>query len=118
MDPAEINDPGAACLREIEEETGLRREQITGFALKYVVIINKSDLVDVIFYFIGETDDKLELIETDEGSLHWVGITDAHELPMSDWVKSAFRRWAGDPGNKRLMLCSVDLVRNINWIAL
>lgn len=71
LEPYEMATPLAACLREVEEETGLRPEDIEGLELRYIVTrLSGTDLRQQ-FVFAGRAKtDKLS--RTDEGELHWI----------------------------------------------
>lgn len=71
LEPSEIGDPLAACLREIEEETGLRPEDIEGLELRYILLrLNGRDLRQQ-FVYVGRTG-RRDVSATEEGELHWV----------------------------------------------
>ncbi|MDT2287821.1 NUDIX hydrolase [Paenibacillus larvae] len=45
VEPGEIRNPRAACLREIQEETGIEENQIKQFRLQYILIrLNQQEL--------------------------------------------------------------------------
>ncbi|WP_080846508.1 NUDIX domain-containing protein [Cytobacillus gottheilii] len=73
----EINEPQEACLREIEEETGLKREFIENLKLRYIVHrIKENQEIRLQYVFFGNVSKINTLIESDEGSLAWVGYND------------------------------------------
>jgi len=45
LEPEEINAPAEACLREIEEETKIRLDNIMDFRLKYIIVRNNNGLI-------------------------------------------------------------------------
>lgn len=71
LEPYEMAAPLAACLREVEEETGLTPGDIEGLELRYIVTrLSGTDLRQQ-FVFTGRAKtDKLSL--TEEGELHWI----------------------------------------------
>jgi 8-oxo-dGTP diphosphatase len=71
LEPAEIRDPFAACLREIREETGLRSADLANLRMQYILIRLKDDEIRQQFFFIGDTL-KRKLGTTEEGELHWI----------------------------------------------
>jgi 8-oxo-dGTP diphosphatase len=81
LEPHELNNPRAACLREITEETGIVSEDITDLQMKYVLIrLNKNEIRQQFFY-VGRTD-KHPFVVTDEGELHWIPKAEVLERPM------------------------------------
>lgn len=71
MEPDEIGDPRAACLREIREETGLSEEQISGLALRYIILRRSGEEIRVQYVFFGHADSR-GVGATDEGELQWI----------------------------------------------
>lgn len=73
----EINEPKKACLREIEEETGLKGDYINNLTLRYVVFRAKGNQeIRIQYVFFGTVSKSSTLIESDEGSLEWVKFED------------------------------------------
>jgi 8-oxo-dGTP diphosphatase len=72
-------DPYTSALREIKEETGLSLSQL---ALRGVYNVDAAQEVGItLFIFTGESTSR-EVIEGDEGSLHWVPIARVGELSL------------------------------------
>jgi 8-oxo-dGTP diphosphatase len=72
-------DPYTSALREIKEETGLSVGQLT---LRGVYNVDAVQEVGItLFIFTGESATR-EVIEGDEGSLHWVPIASTGHLPV------------------------------------
>ena len=73
----EINEPQKACLREIEEETGLKSDYIDNLTLRYIVLrIKENQEIRIQYVFFGKVSKSSTLIESDEGSLAWVDYKD------------------------------------------
>lgn len=71
LEPGEIGDPLSACLREVEEETGLRPEDLEGLELRYILLrLNGTDLRQQ-FVYIGRAL-RRDVTLTEEGELHWI----------------------------------------------
>ena len=81
MECAELNDPQAACLREVWEETGIAAEQIRNLSLRYVILRRQRDAIRQTYIYFGETDAKA-VDKTDEGKLYWI--------PESDLLKRTY----------------------------
>jgi len=77
----EMNDPCAACLREIEEESGIPPSAVHSMDLQYILIGKTSEYVGQSYIYFGETT-QTEIIHTDEGKLAWV--------PESQWMQRRF----------------------------
>lgn len=71
LEPYELNNPRAACLREIMEETGITEDEISGLRMQYILLrLNKTEIRQQFFY-IGRTNQNPKF-NTDEGELHWI----------------------------------------------
>jgi 8-oxo-dGTP diphosphatase len=84
IEPHELNDPKSACLREIYEETGIKKENIFNLELRYVIIRRAKDTLRQNYVYFGETD-IAKVIDTDEGTLHWI---DENELLNREFTKT------------------------------
>lgn len=71
IEPNEINDPLAACYREIEEETGISRDKISSLDMKYIITRRSKDEIRQSYVYFGETT-ATDFIQTDEGVLYWI----------------------------------------------
>jgi len=71
MEPEEINDPYKAICREINEETNIDTDNIEDLKLKYIVYNRNEEEVVINHFFFGGVKSP-EIIENDEGTLHWV----------------------------------------------
>lgn len=68
----EFNEPKKACLREIEEETGIKGNQINNLTLRYVVHRAKEKQeIRIQYVLFGTVSKNSTLIESGEGSLEW-----------------------------------------------
>lgn len=71
IEPYEINNPLAACYREIEEETGISYNQITSLELLYIITRRSKDEIRQSYIYFGQTT-VTDVIQTDEGELFWI----------------------------------------------
>ncbi|WP_273717062.1 NUDIX hydrolase [Alkalihalobacillus pseudalcaliphilus] len=84
LEEGEISDPYRACLRELEEETGLTDEHIQGLSLKYMVFRNKSNReIRTQYVFFGVLMHDQPLVESEEGSLSWIPIKQIESKSVS-----------------------------------
>jgi 8-oxo-dGTP diphosphatase len=84
METYELNDPIKTCLREIEEETGIKKENIYNLKLRYIIIHRYKNMIRQNYIYFGETDKK-DLINTEEGTLHWI---EENELLGKEYTKT------------------------------
>lgn len=77
IESSEFNSPKNACLREIEEETGLINNNIKSLKLKYIVhrIVGNWE-IRTQYVFCGDVSIKTKLIESEEGQLEWFSYKD------------------------------------------
>jgi 8-oxo-dGTP diphosphatase len=69
----EISDPDIACIREIEEETGLKSNNINELKLRYIVMRLKDNReIRVQYVYFGSVEQNAQLVESDEGELIWL----------------------------------------------
>lgn len=92
LEPEEINDLELSCIREIYEETGIKKEDITELKLKYILLRLKGTEIREQFIYFGTTM-KQEIIDTEEGKLHWVNIETIHSLEMPWIIKSMIEHY-------------------------
>ncbi len=71
LEPHEISDPEQAALREVEEETGIRRDQIRDFRLQALIHRRRADEIRVQYLYLGVVSHR-RVRDTEEGTLHWV----------------------------------------------
>jgi 8-oxo-dGTP diphosphatase len=84
IEGTEINEPQKACLREIEEETGLKSDYIENLTLRYIVHrIKENQEIRIQYVFFGNVTKNTNLIESVEGSLAWVGYNDISSQNVS-----------------------------------
>lgn len=73
LEKEEISNPFASCLREIEEETGLTSNDISGLKLRYIIhrLSSKNNEIRQQYVYFGNAL-RREVTQTDEGQLHWI----------------------------------------------
>ncbi|MED4681877.1 NUDIX domain-containing protein [Bacillus nitratireducens] len=88
MESNEINSPMVASYREIEEETGFKKDEIKNFRLKYILLEKNSGEIRQQYVYIGETK-HMNFIPSDEGELFWVPKNEILDLYTSKrfWCK-------------------------------
>ena len=98
IEPEEINDPKAAALREIYEESGLMQQEIKDFSLRYILLRLKDDEIRQQYIYFGRTDRK-DIISSEEGELFWIKQEGLAQLHMSTlnrlMLEDYFRNPAG-----------------------
>lgn len=117
VEPQEINDPHAACLREIREETGLTEVDVTDLALRYIVLRRCQDEIRLNYAYFGESA-KRKLADCDEGELHWLHRDMVQNLPMSALNRLIIRRYLEKGIENDVMVGTLNGSDAIEWMKL
>lgn len=108
LEPAEIGDPRAACLREVEEETGLRPEDIEGLELRYILLrLNGTDLRQQ-FVYVGRSK-RRDVATTEEGELHWIPREEILHRDIPYVFKTLLGHWLTEGPGERLWMGTATL---------
>ncbi|QUI24112.1 NUDIX hydrolase [Vallitalea pronyensis] len=121
LEQEELNLPKVACLREIEEETGLREEHLSNLELKYIVFRRHDLEMRIQYIYFGHTD-KTNVIECNEGELYWVDVCgDLFQKKMTFTTRTTLEHYFKNKKNKKdnkIILGSVTTKNNVpimNW---
>ena len=82
----EVNEFGnfmSACFREIEEETGLKSNNVVSLNLKYVILRQRKSELSQQFIYVGSATTR-QIGTTDEGTLHWIPSQHIFDYQMTD----------------------------------
>jgi len=72
-------DPLTGVLREIREETGLT---VSNVRLRGATNVDAGKSVGIMLFVFTATADSRDVIECEEGSLHWVPLSAVNDLPL------------------------------------
>jgi 8-oxo-dGTP diphosphatase len=86
IEPSEVNNPEAACIREIYEETGIAQNEIYDLSLRYIIIRQKDREIRQQYVFFGKTH-KTEIQSNEEGDLYWINESELLGLELSEIIK-------------------------------
>ena len=95
FEPEELNDPQACVLRELQEETGLTADALSGLALRYITMRLKNGEVRQNYYYFAELKDGFTVDDSNEGRLRWADWSEVAALPqpVTAWyVTDHYRR--------------------------
>lgn len=81
FEEGELNDPERCVLRELCEELGLTREDLTGLAMRYVTHRLKNGEIRQNYYFFAGLREERPL-ESTEGILRWIPYDQIPQLDM------------------------------------
>lgn len=74
IDEHELNNPEAACYREIFEETSITRSSIRDLRLAYIIHRLKEKEIRIQYVFVGRVHANQILVPSNEGELFWMTI--------------------------------------------
>jgi len=93
LEHSELNDPTAACLREIDEETGIKPYEIQDLRLRYIIHSKRPEEIHLQYHFFGIYKGTKPLKRTDEGELHWIDEGDIVDLEMPPALHCLFKHY-------------------------
>lgn len=84
------------ALREIEEETGLRPEDLTDIRLRGVTMVDSGEQIGVMLFVFSMRAKRRDVPKhNEEGALHWVPLDQVLTLPVVEDVPPVLRRLFG-----------------------
>ncbi|GAA0453889.1 NUDIX domain-containing protein [Alkalibacillus silvisoli] len=93
METSEMNNPEAACFREIAEETGISPKEVQDLSLRYIVQRMKGDQIYIQYIFFGYIQSDVKLVESDEGKLNWVHYKQVKEQPVTEATRELVKHY-------------------------
>ena len=81
FEESELNDPKKCVLREMEEELGLRSNDILDLSLRYITHRLKNGEIRQNYYYFARLKEE-KLLQSTEGILRWVPYGDIPALDM------------------------------------
>ena len=78
----ELNNPKKCILRELEEETGIKENQIQDLKMKYLFIRNYNGMVVQNYFFFAELTYMPDLKQCKEGTFEWVPVAEIFDKPL------------------------------------
>ena len=86
----ELNNATKCVLRELQEELGLKPEQILNLSLRYVSLRNMDDEIRQNYYFFAELSPEVSWdLPSSEGTTRWFSLNEIAALPMPFTAKYA-----------------------------
>ena len=84
----ELNDAKACVVREMEEELGLKLDDIEGLTLRYVTLRHTKGEIRQNYYFFAKLKDNVnDHLESNEGICKWFSIDEITRLEMPFTVR-------------------------------
>lgn len=121
IEPREINDPEAAVLREIEEETGLTPSEVSELTLKYITIRIKENELRQQYLYFGRIE-RCRFSSCPEGELHLIPLAEVLERTLSAVNKQTLEyHFAEGHARNEVMVgtvSNVDGLPRVTWAPL
>lgn len=117
IEPAEMNEPKKACIREIKEETGLEETDINSLNLQYIIMRKAASEIRIQYVYFGTTL-KTQLCQTEEGELNWIAKNNILNRSMSATTKETLKRYILHNNSKIIEVAIVDCDNEkpvLNW---
>ncbi|WP_256865400.1 NUDIX domain-containing protein [Paenibacillus sp. 32352] len=114
----ELNHPMKASYREIEEETGFKKDEIKNFTLKYILIENSIDEIRQQYVYFGETTHR-SFTPSDEGELFWIHKNELLNLKTSKAIRFTIQHYLENPAENQIVVGTVtesnEQLPTIQW---
>lgn len=102
----ELNDAGAAALRELEEEIYLGEKDLNGFQLRYITLRNKNNEIRLNYYFFAELAEGVKVTDfCDEGLLEWVSLDKIKDKIMPYTAKYVLQHYCATGRTDSRLYC-------------
>lgn len=82
IEAEEHNNPYAACLREIQEETGIAPTQLEDLTLRYIIVRRHGNVIRESNVYFGKTTTR-DFVDSPEGTLQWVSKEKLGEMEFT-----------------------------------
>ena len=93
----EFEDIPAAALRELREEAGIRRDDVTGLRVRRVVARQENGDVAVLFFCSGRIQPDVSLVESGEGRVDWHRLDRLDGIEMIPNARQSLMEILSDP---------------------
>ncbi|WEG14534.1 NUDIX hydrolase [Pullulanibacillus sp. KACC 23026] len=111
MEPNELNYPMEASYREIEEETGIKKDDIKNFKLNYILLENNSGEIRQQYVYFGETR-HMNVRPSDEGELYWISKNELSSLYTSKMIGLTLEHYLTHTNNTPNILLGAMMTNN------
>ena len=118
MEQHEHNNPYAACLREINEETGVVTCDISSINLKYIYMHRYENEIRVMYVYHIDLNIKVQEINTSEGLCRWIKSKEVLSKYSSFGVKEILKHFYENEITSKIYTGTVSLVNSkpvVKW---
>lgn len=117
MEPQELNNPEVTCYRELFEETGITNRMIDNLRLKYITYQIINNEIQIGYCYFGDMINEYDLPLCNEGTLHWVDVTDIQQKTMSLIITHIVQHWLSHTEDNEIYVGTVNKGSNITTFA-
>lgn len=117
VEPNELNNPYATCVREIFEETGIQINQIENLTLRYIVLRRSQSEIRLQYVYFGDTNCR-DIIDTEEGKLYWIDKNHLFDRQLSVTSRLSLEYYLSNNQSNGIMVgtvFAVDSTPRMNW---
>ncbi|MCY9514584.1 NUDIX domain-containing protein [Paenibacillus apiarius] len=93
LEPGELNHPLKACLREIEEETGLQAKELRDIRLRYILLRQTETEIRQQYVYFASADHP-NVVSSAEGDVYWIYPQALSQLRMSAIIAKMLEHYA------------------------
>lgn len=119
IEPIEIKEPLTSCYREIEEETGLLKNQIENLRLRYIIYRLKGfNDVRVQYVFFGEVSKQSAIVSSEEGTVQWVPLSNLDKKQVSETTRELINHYILHQQSESIYvgsMCKENGQPKMNW---
>lgn len=90
-------------MREIEEETGIKPDNIFNLTLRYIIVRRHRDTIRINYIYFGETDVS-DITDTYEGTLHWIPEKELMNRTFTKTFDAMLRHYLSNPNENKVIV--------------
>ena len=113
----ELNDPHQCILREMEEELGLKEDEIEGLSLRYITHRLAKGEIRQNYYFFARLKEEREL-SSNEGQLQWVPFEELPSIPMPVSAKHMILHYLSAGQFDEKIYCGITEESGTNFVSM
>ena len=113
----ELNDPQKCILREMQEELGLKENDIVGMSLRYITHRLAKGEIRQNYYFFARLKEEKEL-SSNEGQLRWVPFEEVPTLAMPVSAKHMILHYLSTGRFDNHIYCGITEESGTNFISM
>ncbi len=118
FEESEINDAKRCILRELEEETNLKQNDIDGIQLRYVTLRLKNEEIRQNYYFFAKLKKQNDMINSNEGILKWFNTEELKDISMPHTAKYVIEHYIKEGRYNDKLYAGIAIKSGLNFTEL